>query len=192
MSVAVTSDYRYLMLQVAYQQYEGVTPSSAPSDYLFRFLQVAYQKYTVISDVLQPTIEVNILKIINNVISFAFSGKAYTFRPDVGFEEFGSPGAFIFPVVTSDGERIVVTGGLTEEGLIIGDVLGFNFTYHFVVNALPKSLVCWAYGSPDIELVLADDKGNVVKKMVVGEAVLLQPWWKLVSSKEFSVLCTPV
>jgi len=188
-------------ITASYQRYDVVGRNS-PVPHSLSYITASYQRYEVTARntpvVDEPTVTdttpsggITWIRTIVNIISYTFRGKAWVFD-GTKFNEVGSPGTVVFPIVASDGEKVMVTGGITKEGLIKGEVLGYNFTYHFVVNALPKSLVCWAYGSPDIELVLADDKGTMVRTVKVAEAVLLQPWWKLISKSEFSVLCTKV
>ena len=178
----------YTWLQYAYQALDVVT-SDVEVEQISMFSQVGYQELEVVEKDLpvpeEPTVTDTTpsggfawVKVADNVLRFAFVGKAYLFDGE-RFEEFGSPGIIVFPAAA---QLPAVAGGLTEEGTPSPATAVYG-TETYVVEADRDYLAMVIPGEKPVQLV---DQSGAVKQVIKGVATVpLLTGWKLVSRSQF-------
>jgi len=121
------------------------------------------------------------LKVVQNIVAFAFAGKAYLFDGSE-FRELGTPVAVIYPVAVSDGSAAYLAGGLEEGGGVPESLYGFNVESYVLVADRDYLAMVVAGGSP----VYAVDTGGAVAAEIRGVATVpLLAGWRLVSRSPF-------
>lgn len=170
------------VLEIAYQEQETKSSpvfNSQETD----VLEVAYQEQETMEKTL-GLIEHDIVKIVYNVIYFAFSGKAYLFDGN-SLSDFGSPAVVVFPCLAVAEEKAYVVGGLREDGEIEGVLYGYN-TDSYWMTADRDYVAYIIAGSEPVFVV--DEKGNTLMEV---KRIAVAPFlagWRLVSRKPFSTV----
>ena len=194
--------YAGASIEVAYQEYEGAEPADIPSESIANWGQIACQALEVVERdipiIEEPTVTdttpsggVMWIKSVINIVRFPFKGLAWLFDGSQ-FTEFPAQEIpVIFPVVVIDG-YLVMSCGMKEDGTLAEDVLGFGQTREIIENNTGRDLLALVSCEKDQTVYLVDDIGNVIKRVLPSEAVLLANGWKLVSDRSFKAFVRKV
>ena len=124
------------------------------------------------------------IKSIINMVRFPFKGLAWLFDGSQFTEFPAQETPVIFPVVVTDG-YLVMSCGMKEDGTLAEDVLEFGQTREIIENNTGRDLLALVSCEKDQTVYLVDGIGNVIKRVLPSEAVLLANGWKLVSDRSF-------
>jgi len=119
-----------------------------------------------------------------NVLRIAFKGLAWLFDGSV-FTGFPAPYVPLIWTVVVSKEGLVMAGGLKEDWSVLGDVNVFGMVMETVENFSGKDMMALVSCEKGQDVYLIDDKGNVVKKVLPSETVLLRNGWILASKYKF-------
>jgi len=178
----------FSFMQLAYESFStDVEQSNISLTSNYAFSQLAYESYTkdVKSTYLDYPFALNELyaKASYNPILFAFLGKAWLFDGS-SLTDFGSPVKVIFPLITTDGNRIIVGGGMEEDGSISSDIYGFGVDMYYLTADRDYVAVV----IPSDVVYVIDSNGNIVTSTKQLSVVPLLKGWKLVSRSSFDVV----
>jgi len=182
-NISLTSDYAFS--QLAYESFsqdvkQGIVPLTAN----YAFSQLAYESYAkdVKFTYLDYPFALNELyvKASYNPILFAFLGKAWLFDGN-NLIDFGSPVKVIFPLIATDGSKIVAGGGMLEDGSVSGDVYGFGIDMYYLMADRDYLAVV----VPTDVVYLIDSSGNVVTSTKQLSVVPFMKGWRLASRRYF-------
>jgi hypothetical protein len=177
---AVETQQPWATLELAYQQYDAIERAVETSQFWVT-LELAYQQYAPEVGVPLPTLTEYILKIVNNIVAFAFLGKAWLFD-GATLKDFGSPAVAIYPTLISDGEKAYFTGGLNEDGTIDNTIYG----YATVTNQITADRNYFAMVVAGEEPVyLVNEMGTIMHTFTRSGATPLLTGWKLISKSSF-------
>jgi len=181
-------------VQIAYQQQETTsrnTPVPTPSLYK----EIAYQQQEIklksVAIIVEPSVSDTVVsggiawvKIVCNVLRFAFAGKSFLFD---GKEivEWKEPGiAVIYPVAVEN----IMCGGLKEDATLYEMCKVYGKEMYVYENTTGASLAVFVDAERDATLYLIDDKGNVISKVTPGMLLYLRPNWVIVGDRQFRVI----
>ena len=175
----------FSFMQLAYESFStDVKQSSISLTSNYAFSQLAYESYTkdVKSTYLDYPFALNELymRTTYNPILFAFLGKAWLFDGS-SLTDFGSPIIAIYPMVTTDGSKIVAGGGMLEDGSVSGDVYGFGFDMYYLTADRDYLAVV----VPTDVVYVIDSSGNVVTSTKQLSVVPFMKGWRLASRSYF-------
>ena len=182
-NVPITSNYAFT--QLGYESFStDVKQGNVPITSNYAFSQLAYESYTkdVKSTYLDYPFALNELymKHTYNPILFAFLGKAWLFDGS-SLTDFGSPVVAIYPMVATDGSKIVAGGGMLEDGSVSGDVYGFGVDMYYLTADRDYLAVV----VPTDVVYLIDSSGNVVTSTRQLSVVPFMKGWRLASRRYF-------
>jgi len=180
------------MLQIAYQSVDTVSRNS-PREHSTNLAEFSYQQqetrtkpliYVEEPSVSDTTVSGGLvwIKLVLNLIRFAFAGKSYLFDGQ-SFQEATFPHKTVYPVAVSLNDFIAVAGGLKEDGTALGSVLSFGDTVY--VYIADSDYQCFVVGETDVYVI--DDSNNVRATIVTGSTPLLKRWM-LISRKPFKAV----
>jgi hypothetical protein len=178
----------FSFMQLAYESFStDVKQSNISLTANYPFSQLAYESFAkdAKSTYLDYPFALNELYMRHtyNPILFAFLGKAWLFDGS-SLTDFGSPIVAIYPMVATDGSKIVAGGGMEEDGSISSDLYGFGIDmYYLTVDRDYLAVVI-----PTNVVYVVDDKGNIVTSTKQLSVVPLMKGWKLVSRSSFEVV----
>jgi hypothetical protein len=172
-------------MQLAYESFStDVKQVDAPIPTGCTFSQLAYEFFStdVKSTYLGYPFALNELymRTTYNPILFAFLGKAWLFNGS-SLTDFGSPIVAIYPMIATDGSRIVAGGGMEEDGSVSGDVYGFGFDMYYLTADRDYLAVV----VPTDVVYLIDSSGNTVTSTKQLSVVPFMKGWRLASRSYF-------
>jgi hypothetical protein len=172
-------------MQLAYESFStDVKQDNVPITADYPFSQLAYESFAkdVKLTYLDYPFALNemYMKHTYNPILFAFLGKAWLFDGS-RLIDFGSPIVAIYPMVATDGSRIVAGGSMEEDGSVSGDVYGFGFDMYYLTADRDYLAVV----VPTDVVYLIDSSGNVVTSTRQLSVVPFMKGWRLASRSYF-------
>jgi hypothetical protein len=172
-------------MQLAYESFfTDVKQDNVPITAGYPFSQLAYESFAkdVKSTYLGYPFALNELymRTAYNPILFAFLGKAWLFDGS-SLTGFGSPIVAIYPMVATDGSKIVAGGGMEEDGSVSGDVYGFGMDMYYLTADRDYLAVV----VPTDVVYLIDSSGNVVTSTRQLSVVPFMKGWRLASRSYF-------
>ncbi|RLC59856.1 MAG: hypothetical protein DRI01_10925 [Chloroflexi bacterium] len=184
-------------VQIAYQEQETVT-TDKPIEQAPTYSELGYQEQeTVVKDlpvIEEPTVTDTTpsggliwIKIVQNIIRFAFLGKAWLFD-GTKFIELGTPVAVIYPVLVSLDDKAYFVGGLKEDGSVPDTI----YVYGYEANELEADKDYVAFVISETEVYVVDEE-NITRGSVKGlGATPINKGWKLISRKPFTAIVMEV
>ena len=193
--------YAGVSIEVAYQEQETIS-ADKPIEQVSAFTEAGYQEYEVkekdLPIIEEPTVTDTTpsggliwIKSVINIVRFPFKGLAWLFDGSKFTEFPAQETSVVFPVVVTDG-YLVMSCGMKEDGTLAGDVLGFGRTREIIENNTGRDLLALVSCEKDQAVYLVDNIGNVIKRVLPSEAVLLANGWKLVSDRSFKAFVRKV
>lgn len=187
--------------EISYQEQETIT-EDRPAPTQLNHNEMSYQEQETITEDMPIPILPKIsdstvtggygwVKIVVNIVRFPFKGLMWTFDGSK-FEQFPSQETpIVFPVIVSN-EYLILTCGMKEDGSLVNDVLEFGTVRQVLLNNTGKDLIALTSFSKDQDVYLVDNRGNIIRKVMPSEVVLLKNGWKLVSPDPFIVFVRKV
>ena len=127
------------------------------------------------------------IKVIQNVIAFAFSGKAYIFDGNK-FDVLGTPVSVIYPTLVSKDDVAYLVGGLKEDGTTPETL----YVYGLEASEYKPDKDYVAFVIPETDVYVIDEQ-NVTRGIIRGiGATPVMVNWKLVSRKPFVAIVMEV
>jgi hypothetical protein len=182
----IAQTYGVSFMQLAYESFStDVKQSNLVLTSNYAFTQLAYESFVndvKLSYLDYPGAEFYI-KASYNPILFAFLGKAWLFDGS-SLTDFGSPIVAIYPMIATDGSRIVAGGGMEEDGSISSDLYGYGIDMYYLTADRDYVAVV----IPSDVVYVIDSNGNIVTSTKQLSVVPLLKGWKLVSRSSFEVV----
>jgi len=177
---------------IAYQSIDTISRNN-PKEHSTNLAEFSYQQqetklkpliYVEEPTVTDTTVSKGLvwIKLVLNIIRFAFSGKSYLFDGQ-SFKEVAFPHRTVYPVAVSINDFIAVAGGLKEDGTALESVLSFGDTVY--VYIADSDYQCFVVGETDVYVI--DDNNSVRATIVTGSTPLLKRWM-LISRKPFKAV----
>jgi hypothetical protein len=178
----------FSFMQLAYESFStDVKQDNIPITTNYAFSQLAYESFAkdVKLTYLNYPFALNemYMKHTYNPILFAFLGKAWLFDGS-SLTDFGSPMKAIFPLIATDGSKIVAGGGMEEDGSISPDLYGFGIDMYYITADRDYVAVV----IPTDVVYVIDDKGNIVTSTKQLSVAPLLKGWRLASRAPFEVV----
>jgi len=174
------------VMEIAYQQQETVTKTTY-NYHRHVLAEIGYGELITTSRVIGFSRH-DFVKIVYNVIHFAFLGKAFLFDGN-NLVEFGSPSIVVFPAIVSSGEKIFAMCGLRENGEIDNIVYGYNMDNYYVVA--DRNYIAYIIAGEE-PVYINDSDGNVVETVKRLGVVPLLKGYRVVSRKPFSLILSVI
>jgi hypothetical protein len=170
-------------MQLAYGSFlQDVKQGNIPMATTYAFSQLAYESFlqdVKVSSIPYPGTELYV-RVSYNPILFAFLGKAWLFDGS-SLTDFGSPIVAIYPMIATDGSKIVAGGGMEEDGSVSGDVYGFGVDMYYLTADRDYLAVV----VPTDVVYLIDSSGNVVTSTRQLSVVPFMKGWRFASRSYF-------